>query len=80
MKFFKKSYFIFLFFCSILLSQNQTVGVFDYNEDVYDGYTLFSPSRDTYLINNCGQLMHSWSSDYQTGGSIYLLYDGRLLY
>ena len=79
MKLFKPTYFIFLFFCSILLSQNQTVGVFDYNEDVYNGYTLFSPSRDTYLINNCGQLMHSWSSDYQTGGSIYLLDDGSLL-
>ena len=75
----KKLFFLLLFFYSFLFSQNQTVGVFQYNEGIYDAYTLFSPSRDTYLIDNCGQLIHTWSSNYQTGGSIYLLEDGSLL-
>ena len=76
MDFFKLLFFLF---SSLLISQNQTVGVFQYNEDTYDGYTLFSPSRNTYLIDNCGNLIHEWSSDYRPGLSVYLLDDGSLL-
>ena len=75
----KLNFFLFLFINSIVFSQNQTVGVFQYDESAYDAYTLFSPSRDTYLIDNCGNLIHEWSSDYQTGLSVYLLDDGVLL-
>ena len=71
-----------VFFCisiSFLFSQEQTVGVFVYDENAYEGYTLFSPSRDTYLINNCGNVINKWSSDYRPGLAIYLLEDGLLL-
>jgi hypothetical protein len=76
MKFFK---FIFLVFSTSIVAQNQTVGVFQYNENTYEGYTLFSPSRNTYLIDNCGRLIHEWASNYRPGLSVYLLEDGSLL-
>lgn len=59
-----------------------TVGMISYDEDAsFAGYTLFSPfpSDTTYLIDNWGQVVHSWS----TGGSplkhAYLLEDGTLV-
>lgn len=77
----EKMFLIRLFFCLpfFIFSQNQTVGVFEYTDDAYEAYTLFSPSRDTYLIDNCGRVVNMWSSNYQTGGAIYLLEDGLLL-
>lgn len=70
---------LFLISFSVLFSQEQTVGVFVYDENAYDGYTLFSPSKNTYLIDNCGNVVHQWASEYRTGLSIYLLEDGTLL-
>ena len=64
---------------SLLFSQEQTVGVFVCEENVYDGYTLFSPSKQTYLIDNCGHLIHQWTSQYRPGLAVYLLEDGLLL-
>ena len=75
----KLIFYFTLFISSLILCQNQTVGVFEYNQGLYDAYTLFSPSRDTYLIDNCGRVVHTWSSDYQSGGGIYFLEDGLLL-
>ena len=49
---------------------------------VSDGYTLFAPllAPDVYLINNCGELMHTWDTGTRLGGnSVELLDDGRLL-
>ena len=47
----------------------------------FEGYTLFSPlgSQDTYLIDNGGVVVHSWTSDYAPGLSMYLLEDGTLM-
>ena len=47
----------------------------------FDGYTLFSPlgSTTTYLIDNDGAIVHSWSSGYRPGLSVYLLEDSTLL-
>ena len=49
--------------------------------DPYDGYNLFSPIRSTttYLMDNDGNIVHSWSSSYRPGLSVYLLEDGTLL-
>ena len=72
----------FLLFLSVpffLFSQNQTMGLFKYDAETMPGYTLFSPNQNTYLIDNCGKLVHSWISNYNTGGSLYLLEDGSLL-
>lgn len=59
----------------------QTVGLFSNTPDALDGYTLFAPvdSRTTYLIDNCGQMVHSWESAYRPGLSCYLLENGILL-
>ena len=45
------------------------------------GYVLFSPllSDVTYLIDNDGQVVHTWESDYAPGVSAYLLDNGHLL-
>jgi hypothetical protein len=45
------------------------------------GYVLFGPnqSRITYLIDNAGRLVRSWTSSYVPGQSVYLLESGDLL-
>ncbi len=47
----------------------------------YNGYTLFSPltSTNSYLIDNEGYLVHSWTSQYKPAQSVALLPDGTLL-
>ena len=72
---------IFLLSITNLYSQN-TVGTIRNNNALsYQGYTLFSPnnSTETYLINNCGQVVHQWSSTYTPAASVYLLENGNLL-
>ena len=64
-------------------SQN-TVGLLSYDPDLsFDGYNLFFPhvQSDVFLINNCGELVHTWEGDPETrpGNSAYLLEDGRLV-
>lgn len=63
-----------------LLAQ-QTVGLFSNTIDAYNGYTLFAPmtSTTTYLINNCGEKVHSWNATDKPGLSAYLLENGSLL-
>jgi len=64
-----------------LSSPAQTVGLQLQTEDSYDGYTLMpvTVSEFTYLINNCGEEVHSWQSNYKAGMMAYLLDDGSLL-
>jgi len=59
----------------------QTVGLFLNSTSSLNGYTLFAPlgSTTTYLINNCGEKVHSWTSNYKPGQSVYLLENGMLL-
>ena len=47
----------------------------------YNGYTLLAPlqSRETYLIDNDGTVVKTWSSDYRPGNVAYLLDGGDLL-
>ena len=47
----------------------------------FEGYTLFTAigSTDTYLIDNDGTVVHSWTSDYAPALSAYLLEDGTLV-
>ena len=56
-----------------------TVGTLINTKDAYEGYTLFTANTNTYLINNCGQVINKWSSDNLPGRSVYLLPDGSLL-
>ena len=62
-----------------IASQN-TVGVVSYNPtDTYNGLTLFTSNTETYLINNCGEVINQWTSAYPSGHAVYLLEDGSLL-
>ena len=44
-------------------------------------YTLFTPisGTDTYLINEAGEIVYTWESEYKPGQSVYLLENGNLL-
>ena len=79
----KKVIILFLIFqfCSSIVSGQQTVGLFFNSSESSNGYTLFAPldSKITYLIDNCGELIHSWESEFLPGASAYLLENGNLL-
>ncbi len=64
-----------------LSGQIPTVGLFTYEPGSYNGYTLMAPqsSDTTYLIDNCGRVIHKWSSSYRPGNMVYLLENGDLL-
>ena len=73
--------FVLFFILKTPSQAQQTVGLFLNNPDAFNGYTLFSPSSSkiTYLIDNCGELINSWESDYFPGASSYLLESGDLI-
>lgn len=76
-----KIYFLLWFILLVpesVFSQN-TVGTILNSSDAFEGYTLFTVSKSTYLINNCGQVINEWESDYLTGKSVYILPNGNLL-
>jgi len=62
----------------LVFSQN-TVGTIVNSAKAYDGLTLFTVSKETYLINNCGQVINKWTSENDSGKSVYLLDNGNLL-
>lgn len=70
-----------LLFSTIVVHGQQTNGLFLNTPESLDGYTLFGGefSKVTYLINNCGEKVHSWTSQYDPGLSCYLMEDGTLL-
>jgi len=51
------------------------------NRLLANDYTLFSPmdSNVTYLIDNNGNIKHSWISEYEPGLSVYMLENGNIL-
>ena len=65
-----------LLFTLIVFSQN-TVGVITNTSGAYNGYTLFTSHKKTFLINNCGQVIQQWISDFIPGNSVYLLENGN---
>lgn len=74
-----------LTFCTCLISiygfSQPTVGVQSASPQVLDGYTLLYPltSKSTYLIDNCGNTINEWNSEFSPGASAYLLENGNLL-
>jgi len=60
----------------------RTVGLMRNAPKACPGYTLFAPKHNhvTYLIDNQGQIVHSWKSEYEPGQSVYLLENGHLLH
>ena len=62
-------------------SSVKKVGEFWNEDEAFEGYTLYSPaiSQYTYLINNSGDIVHQWRSNYKPALSVYLLEDTNLL-
>ncbi len=78
----KKLYFLLLFLQFVfLINAQNTLGILRNEIAAYNAYTLFSPlnSTETYLINNCGEVVHQWTSTFFPGASVYLLENGNLL-
>lgn len=72
----------FLSLCiSSQIHAQQTVGLFQYDQGTDNGYVLYAPmsSSETFLIDNCGKLVHQWTSAQSPGASVYLLENGKLL-
>ncbi|WP_430412020.1 aryl-sulfate sulfotransferase [Kordia sp.] len=69
---------LLLTFC--IKAQN-TVGTIVNNQGTFDGYTLYAPAghTETYLINNCGEVVNQWTSTVSPGNAVYLLENGNLL-
>ena len=63
-----------------LSAQPQTVGLFDINQ-AWDGYTMISTNttENVYLIDNCGEVVHSWATESRPGLMSYLDKDGNLI-
>lgn len=60
----------------------QTVGLFLNTPRACPGYTLFAPKHNfvTYLVNNDGQIVHSWTqSKYEPGQVVHLLPNGHMI-
>ncbi len=74
---------LFLIFSWLLFpfsgKTQQTIGLFLNDSLSLNGYTLFTVSTETYLIDNCGHLVKTWTSNHQPGLSVYLLENGDLL-
>ena len=77
----KVCFLLFFLIGFVPLFGQQTVGLFLNDSTSFNGYTLFptSTSMETHLIDNCGELVNTWSSQFQAGMQAYLLEDGRLL-
>ena len=69
--------------CNADRGANWTVGTIQCNDNISEGYTLFSPmpTSTSHLIDNEGRLVHNWTSPggHRPGMSAYLLDDGSLL-
>jgi len=61
---------------------SRKIGLIQNTPAAFEGYTLFAPKHFNiiYLIDNAGQMVHSWASDYEPGQSVYLLENGNLLH
>jgi len=58
---------------------DQTLGLFRNEPGSFNGYTMFTGGSGTYLVDNCGELVHKWQSEIIVTGGFYLLDDGSLL-
>lgn len=62
-----------------LIPASNTLGTLIHDGGAFNGYTLFTIHKTTYLIDNCGQVIKQWVSAYERGGAFHLLEDGSLL-
>ena len=76
-----KAFLLFLLFWAFHSNGQRTVGLLKYSDKASEGYTLFSPiqSKETYLIDLCGYVVHSWKAKEFPGQTAYLMPNGDLL-
>ena len=78
----KRLLIFFLIFEAIQsLAQDRTLGLLAYDPQAsLEGYVLYSPhgNSSVYLVNNCGELVNRWNSEYPPGVAVYLMEDGTL--
>ncbi|MBS3914235.1 MAG: aryl-sulfate sulfotransferase [Bacteroidetes bacterium] len=72
---------VLVFFFLPLFSQTRTVGVVTYSPKNQDGYVLYSPNgtKKTYLLDKCGRVVNTWTSNYIPGFSASLQPNGNLV-
>ncbi len=68
-----------LLMTTMVMAQNQTVGLMVNHPDASEGYTLIAKNGVTYLVDMSGQVVHSWNNDANTTHPGYLLDNGDLL-
>jgi hypothetical protein len=82
MGFFTRLFFICFLVASTCYVSAQTVGLFHNDQTSFNGLTLFSSyaGDTTYLIDNCGRLVHEWQSAEPTARTpVHLLPNGNLV-
>jgi len=72
---------VFTFFLAATAqSQTPTVGLLLNTPEAFNGYTLFlGGQKNTFLINNCGELINKWESPLSAGSTAYLMPNGNLI-
>jgi len=57
----------------------EKLGVLIHDPHAFPGYNLINPGRkQTYLFDNEGRVVHSWTSEHSSGAAAYLLDNGHL--
>jgi hypothetical protein len=77
----KNYFFIFFYLACFPPALAQTVGLTAFQPNCHSGYVLMSPiaSNSTHLLNNCGESVHSWTTEFKPGLSSFVLTSGELL-
>src|SRR5262245_46530674 len=78
-----KYIFIFFFVLGVGYGHAQKIaGLIQSKEGATDGLMLFAPlmSKTTYLIDGCGRVVNTWTSEYNPGNTVYLFPNGNLLH
>lgn len=78
-----KNYLLILLLFSLFGYSQNTLGTLTNTANSLDGYILFSPrtsdvNKNTYLINNCGEVINQWPSTFNLFSTDYLMPDGTL--
>ena len=63
-------YFVTFLFTTVASISQNTIGVLKNNTNSFNGYTLFTSQTETYLINNCGEVVNQWSSSFPPGNAV----------
>ncbi len=74
--------FALLLFAASMNLKAQTMGLMQHSSGTDDdGLVLFAPIQNgnTYLMDKCGKLIHTWSDTATPGHSVYFYPDGDLL-